>query len=86
MPLTLFPRPRTERELSALGTLFFKIKHVSIKLKIIIFIFSKIVKGVNAQDSGSSATELVALADNGVGVVARLPNGEGGEIRKKRED
>ena len=44
------------------------------------------VKGVDAQDSGSSATELVASADNGVGVVVRLPNGEGGEIRKKRED
>ena len=44
------------------------------------------VKGVDAQDSGSSATELVALTGNGVGVVTRLPNGEGGEIRKKRED
>jgi len=48
--------------------------------------FSLFVKGVDAQDSGSSATELVALTGNGVGVVARLPNGEGGEIRKKRED
>ena len=44
------------------------------------------VKGVDAQDSGSLATELVASTGNGVGVVARLPNGEGGEIRKKRED
>ena len=49
-------------------------------------ILMETVKGVNAQDSGSSATELVALADNGVGVVALLPNGEGDEISKKRED
>ena len=54
-------------------------------LKVKRFLHLLFVKGVNAQDSGSSATELVALADNGIGVVARLPNGEGGEIRKKRE-
>ena len=42
MSLTPFPRPRIERELSALDTSFFIIKPMSIKLKIIIFIFSKI--------------------------------------------
>ena len=44
------------------------------------------VKGVNAQDGRASATEFVALAGNGVGVVAQLPNVEGGEIRKKKGD
>ena len=47
---------------------------------------SRSVKGVDARDSGSSATDLVASTANGVGVVARLLNGKGGEIRKKRED
>ena len=45
------------------------------------FLAMHIVKGLKP-----SATQLVASTDNGVGVVARLPNGEGGEIRKKRED
>ena len=33
----------------------------------------------------ASATELVVSVRNGVGVVARLPNGEGDGIRKKRK-
>jgi len=46
----------------------------------------QVVKGVSAQDGRASATEFVALAGNGVGVVAQLPNVEGGEIRKKKGD
>jgi hypothetical protein len=38
------------------------------------------VKGVGAQDSGASTTEFVASTDNGVGIFARQPDGEGGEI------
>ena len=42
-----------------------------------------LVKGVNPQDSKTSVTELVAAAGNGVVVFARLPYGEGGEIRRE---
>jgi len=34
----------------------------------------------------ASATELVVSVRNGVGDVARLPNGEGDEIRRKKGD
>ena len=43
----------------------------------------QVVKGVNAQDSRAAATKFVAPAANGIGVVAQLPNIEGGEIRKE---
>jgi hypothetical protein len=43
------------------------------------------VKGVGAQDSGASTTEFVASTDNGVGIFARQPDGEGGEIWEAKE-
>ena len=44
-----------------------------------------IVKGVSTQDRRATTTELVALAGNGVGVFPGAPNGEGDEIKRKRE-
>ena len=46
---------------------------------------SRMSKGVNAQDSWTAAMKFVAPAGNGVGVVARLPNVEGDEIKIERE-
>jgi hypothetical protein len=37
------------------------------------------VKGLNAQDGGAPATELVAGTGRGGGVCGRAPNGEGGD-------
>jgi hypothetical protein len=44
------------------------------------------VKGVYTQDDSASTTKLVASAGRGVGVSARRPDDEGGEIKRKRRE
>jgi hypothetical protein len=43
------------------------------------------VKGVDAQDGRPSAMEFVAADGSAVGVVARMPNDEGGGNERRRE-
>jgi hypothetical protein len=42
------------------------------------------VKGLNAQDGGAPATELVAGTGRGGGGCGRAPNGEGGRLERIR--
>jgi hypothetical protein len=42
------------------------------------------VKGLNAQDGGAPATELVAGTGRGGGAWGRAPNGEGGRLERIR--
>ena len=54
--------------------------------RLVLNIQFKNVKGVNAQDSRTASMKFIAPVGNGVGVVAQLPNVEGGEIRKEEGD
>ena len=44
------------------------------------------VKGVGAQDGGTSTTQFVVAAGRGVGVFARRPDDEGDEIKRENGD
>jgi hypothetical protein len=46
--------------------------------------FTCAVKGLNAQDGGAPATELVAGTGRGGGGCGRAPNGEGGRLERIR--